>query len=148
MPPVAMNQPSLAESMAAVQRLSRGESAQLNLGYLFNLNDNVNKTFGQQTVGKVDPGNATRISFGMGISLNPRTSFTLGYKEDFIQKTTTEVNGVNFSSNKLNVGALLLGYNFNLNRNTQANLNLELGVTSDAPDVTLTLSLPYSYRLF
>lgn len=119
-----------------------------NLGYLFNLNDNVNKTFGQQTVGKVDPGNATRISFGMGLSLNPRTSFTLGYKEDFIQKTTTEVNGVNFSSNKLNVGALLLGYNFNLNRNTQANLNLELGVTSDAPDVTLTLSLPYSYHLF
>jgi hypothetical protein len=119
-----------------------------NLGYLFNLNDNVNKTFGQQTVGKVDPGNATRISFGMGLSLNPRTSFTIGYKEDFMQKTTTEINGVNFSSSKLNVGALLLGYNFNLNKKTQVNLNLELGVTSDAPDATLTLSVPYSYHLF
>lgn len=119
-----------------------------NVGYLFNLSDDVNKNFGEQRVGKVDPGDATRISFGMGLSLNPRASFTIGYKHDFIQETETEINGTNFSSSRLDVGALLLGYNFNVKKDMQANLNLELGVTDDAPDVTLTLRLPYSLHMF
>lgn len=119
-----------------------------NLGYLFNLSDDIDKNFGEQRVGKVDPGDATRISFGMGLSLNPRSSFTIGYKHDFIQETRTEINGLDFSSSRLDVGALLLGYNFNVKKDMQANLNLELGVTDDAPDVTLTLRLPYSLHLF
>jgi hypothetical protein len=119
-----------------------------NLGYLFNLSDDIDKNYGEQRVGKVDPGDATRISFGMGLSLNPRASFTIGYKHDFIQETRTEINGVNFSSSRLDVGSLLLGYNFNVKKNMQANLNLELGVTDDAPDVTLTLRLPYSLHMF
>jgi len=119
-----------------------------NVGYLFNLSDDVDKNFGEQRVGKVDPGDATRISFGMGLSLNPRASFTIGYKHDFIQETRTEINGTNFSSSRLDVGALLLGYNFTVKKDMQANLNLELGVTADAPDVTMTLRLPYSLHLF
>ena len=119
-----------------------------NVGYLFNLDDDIDKNFGEQRVGNVDPGDVTRISFGMGLSLNPRASFTIGYKHDFIQKTETEINGKNFSSSRLDVGALLLGYNYNVNKNMQANLNLELGVTDDAPDVILTLRLPYSLHLF
>ena len=119
-----------------------------NVGYLFNLDDDIDKNFGEQRVGNVDPGDVTRISFGMGLSLNPRASFTVGYKHDFIQKTETEINGKDFSSSRLDVGALLLGYNYNVNKNMQANLNLELGVTDDAPDVILTLRLPYSLHLF
>jgi len=119
-----------------------------NIGYLFNLSDDIDKNFGEQRVGKVDPGDATRISFGMGLSLNTRASFTIGYKHDFIQETKTEINGTNFSSSSLDVGALLLGFNFNAKKNMQANLNLELGVTRDAPDVILTLRLPYSLHLF
>lgn len=116
-----------------------------NLGYLWNIEDDVDKTFGQQTIGKVDPGDAIRLSFGMGYAVNPRASFTLGYKHDFIQETDTEINGVRLSTSSLDVGAMLLGYGFQLTDQAAVNLNLELGVTADAPDVVMTLRLPYTF---
>lgn len=116
-----------------------------NLGYLWNIEDDVDKTFAQQTIGKVDPGDAIRLSFGMGYAVNPRASFTLGYKHDFIQETDTEINGVRLSTSSLDVGAMLLGYGFQLTDQAAVNLNLELGVTADAPDVVMTLRLPYTF---
>ena len=83
-----------------------------NLGYLYTIKDDVNETFNDQTIGEVDPGDAYRVSFGMAYSINERSSFTLGYKHDFIGETDTEVNGVTLSSNSLDVGSLLLGYSF------------------------------------
>ncbi|WP_206609475.1 transporter [Thiohalobacter thiocyanaticus] len=116
-----------------------------NLGYLWHIKDDVDKTFGEQTLGEVDPGDAVRLSFGMGYSINPRASFTLGYKHDFIQETDTEINGVKLSTSSLDVGAMLLGYGFQLTDRAAVNLNLELGVTADAPDMVMTLRLPYSF---
>lgn len=119
-----------------------------NLGYLFNLGKDVNQTFGDaaldtaQSIGAVDPGDTLRVSFGMGYSLNERASFTLGYKEDFIAETDTEINGVSFSARSLNVGSLLLGWAYLLNSRVTTDLNLELGMTKDAPDVQLTLRVP------
>ncbi len=108
----------------------------------------MNKTFNDQTIGEVDPGDAFRMSFGMAYSINERSSFTLGYKHDFIDETTTEVNGVDFSSSSLSVGSLLLGYSFQVNSYSSVNLNLELGVTDDAPDVLMTLRVPFVLDLF
>ena len=119
-----------------------------NFGYLFHLPDDVDKTFNGQTIGEVDPGDAFRMSFGMAYSINERSSFTLGYKHDFIDETTTEVNGVDFSSSSLSVGSLLLGYSFQVNNYSSVNLNLELGVTDDAPDVLMTLRVPFVLDLF
>jgi hypothetical protein len=119
-----------------------------NVGYFFHLPDDVNETFNDQTIGEVDPGDALRLSFGMAYSINERSSFTLGYKHDFIDDTTTEVNGVEFSSSSLSVGALLLGYSFQVNEYSSVNLNLELGVTEDAPDVLMTLRAPFALKLF
>lgn len=116
-----------------------------NLGYLWHLEDNVGKTFGDQTIGEVDPGDAVRLSFGMGYAINPRASFTLGYKHDFIEATDTEINGVSLSASSLDVGAMLLGYGFQLTERAGVNLNLELGVTADAPDVVMSLRLPYTF---
>lgn len=123
-----------------------------NIGYLINLEKDVDKTFVQivedtgdivaQTVGNVDPGNGLRVSFGMGYSLNERTSLTLGYKHDFIDETDFQVNGVTTSSEDLDVGSLLLGWGFSLTNRVATNLNLELGITQDAPDVLLTLRVP------
>lgn len=118
-----------------------------NVGYLINLEDDVDKVIGEATVGDVDPGNAFRFSFGMAYSINERASFTLGYKHDVIQATRTEVNGVNTSSSSLDVGALLVGFGFQLNTQLAMNLNLELGVTADAPDVLLTVRVPMGIEL-
>ena len=119
-----------------------------NLGYLYTVEDDVGESFNDQNIGNVDPGDAYRVSFGMAYSINERTSFTLGYKHDFIGETDTEVNGVTLSSNTLDVGSLLLGYSFQFDENLAANLNLELGVTADAPDVLVTFRMPFLVDVF
>ncbi|MFO7648847.1 transporter [Halomonas campaniensis] len=126
-----------------------------NLGYTYNLSDTVDRAVGDDIfVGKVDPGDAVRVSFGMAYAINPRTSFTLGYKNDFIGKTRTEYfdpttgRSTTQSSSTLNVGALLLGWSYQLNQDTAINLNLEFGVTDDAPDTVLTLRIPFGMDLF
>lgn len=125
-----------------------------NLGYVFNLEDNVNEPVGDIFVGDVDPGDAVRLSFGMAYSINPRTSFTLGYKNDFIGKTKTQFfdpdagGTTTQSSTTLNVGSLLLGWSYQLNQDVSVNLGLELGVTEDAPDTMLTLRMPFGMDAF
>src|SRR3546814_10184716 len=74
-----------------------------NFGYFFHLPEDVDKTFNDQTIGEVDPGDAFRLSFGMAYSINERSSFTLGYKHDFIDETETEVNGVDLTAPSLSV---------------------------------------------
>lgn len=120
-----------------------------NLGYDFNLKDNVNKTFSvsgsqPQTVQEVDPGDAFRMSFGMAYAINQAASFTVGYKADFIQSTDTVINGTRLSSSRLKLGSMLLGFGYRMSDQVSANVNLELGITADAPDVTMTLRVPYS----
>src|SRR3546814_17264782 len=78
------------------------------------------------------------MSFCMAYSINERSSFTLGYKHDFIGETESEVNGVDLTAPSLSVGSLLLGYSFQVNNYASTNLNLELGITDDAPDVLMT----------
>jgi hypothetical protein len=43
---------------------------------------------------------------------------------------------------------LLLGYSFQFNDYASTNLNLELGVTEDAPDVLMTLRVPFVLDLY
>ncbi|WP_227369276.1 transporter [Halomonas sp. M20] len=125
-----------------------------NVGYLFNLKDDVDERVGPVDVGEVDPGDALRLSFGMAYSINERAAFTLGFKNDFIDETETELLDVTTGassrqeSSTLNVGALLLGWSYQVNRDTALNLALELGVTEDAPDTLLTLRVPFGMNAF
>ena len=119
-----------------------------NVGYLFNIEDDINKTFGDQTIETIDPGDAFRLSFGMAFSVNPRASFSLGYKHDFIGETETTINGVSLTSSSLDVGALLVGFSYRITDRVSTNLNLELGVTADAPDALMTLRVPMTFGLF
>ncbi|WP_299234787.1 transporter [uncultured Halomonas sp.] len=134
-----------------------------NLGYVFHLEDSVNQSLSgldanedplNVVVGDVDPGDAVRLSFGMAYSINPRTSFTLGYKNDFIGKTKTDYVNVDtgtttsVQSQTLNVGSLLLGWNYSLNSDVNINVGLELGITEDAPDTTLTFRMPIGMNVF
>lgn len=120
-----------------------------NLGYLFNIKDDVNVMIGEasdagaQTIGTVDPGDAFRISFGMAYSINETASFTLGFKNDWIQATETEINGAKVSSSRLNIGSMLMGFSFQVTPDKGVNLNLEFGITDDAPDMLITFRMPF-----
>lgn len=126
-----------------------------NLGYLYNIKEDVNDSITEDIrIGDVDPGNAIRLSFGMAYSINTRSSFTLGFKNDFIDNTKTEfINPENGStttqsSRSLNIASLLLGWSYQVSPRTSVSLNLELGVTDDAPDTLLTLRAPFGLNMY
>ncbi len=119
-----------------------------NLGYTWSLADDIDKVIGSEKIGNVDPGDSVGFSLGLALAINEELSFTVGYQHDFIQETTTESNGKDFSSTALDVGSLLLGTTLRLSDRAGLNLNAALGITEDAPDVQITLSVPYRFDLF
>mgnify|MGYP006287390869 CR=1 FL=1 len=125
-----------------------------NIGYVYNMAENVDKVIGSgdaaRRIGEVDPGDSLRFSFGMAVSLNPRASFNIGYKHEFIDGTDSEIGSVDLapvdtSTSDLQVGSLLFGLSHKTGARSSLNVNLEVGATADAPDVALTVSLPWSF---
>lgn len=113
-----------------------------NLGYLWNIGTDINKTVGGNYIGHVNPGDAVRASVGMGIALNDKTSLALGYSHDYVFKTTSEIDGVQQNASSLNVGVLNLGANYKVSDWTQVNFTVGVGVTDDAPDISLLARVP------
>nr|WP_305907629.1 transporter [Methylomarinum sp. Ch1-1]MDP4520396.1 transporter [Methylomarinum sp. Ch1-1] len=107
-----------------------------NLSYSYNAETNEN-------VGKVDPGDAVGLSFGMGFALNARSSFSLGYSHKHVFES--EINGQTVNGSELDIGQLLIGYSFRFTPKTNINLSLGIGTTEDAQDIKLNLRLPMTF---
>lgn len=119
-----------------------------NIGYLWNIEDDVDQTIAGVVVGGVDPGDSVRTSFGMGYGINERASFSIGYQHDFIMGTKTELDGAWSTGDRLDVGALSLGANYQVSDSTAVSLNVLAGVTEDAPDVRIILRIPIATSIF
>lgn len=112
-----------------------------NLGYMFNFERDIGGT-----VGEIDPGDSVSASFGMGFSINERSSFSLGYSHDTVFKT--EQNGNNIpNSQVLQVGVLNIGYAYTITPKVNLNFNIGAGLTDDAPDARLMLRVPIAFDL-
>lgn len=104
----------------------------------------MNTTQGQVNLGDVDPGDVFGFNFGMGLALNERSSFSLGYDGASVGKT--KINGADaINASRIQLGTLLLGYSQRLNNTTSLGLTVGVGVTRDTPDVTLGLRLPMAF---
>ncbi len=112
------------------------------IGYLWNIKDSVDRQFGDVFIGDVDPGDSIALSFGLGLGLNEDLSVSLGFKVDFVGRTTTEINGVEEDSDSLTVGSFFVGGAYNLNPWLGVNLTTEIGATEDAPDARIILRMP------
>lgn len=106
------------------------------LNYMWNVAKDVGGDFGE-----IDPGDAYGFNFGMGLALNERASFSMGYEHSIISRTKREGEVLPGQVN-IHVGTFQLGYSYRLTDKTNFNLALGLGVTEDAPDVQLTLKTP------
>lgn len=122
-----------------------------NFGYLWNVGDDVDVTVGTPIPGgnavritHVDPGDAVRISLGMGLALNERASFSLGYQHDFIWGTETETSAGNRKSESLSVGSISFGVNYQMTENVALNATLTAGITEDAPNMRFMIRTPIS----
>jgi len=113
-----------------------------NLSYFAHLARDIDQQEGEILIGRVDPGDAIGASIGFGFSLNPRFSFSLGYKHSYIFPTSTQLNDITEDSDELQVGALLFGLSYLLNDRFSLNGNFEFGVTGDAPDMRFVMRAP------
>ena len=99
---------------------------------------------GPEDLGKIQPGGVFGFNFGMGLGLNEKSSFSVGYDHSSVGKTlqngTAAADGV-----RLQLGTLLLGYSYRLNPQRTLSVSLGAGLTRDTPDVTLTVRMPITF---
>ena len=99
---------------------------------------------GPEVLGSVHPGGIFGFNFGMGLALNDKSSFSIGYDHASIGKT--KLNGqVAPDSVRVQLGTLLLGYSLRLSSQRTLSLSLGAGLTRDTPDLSLTLRVPMSF---
>ena len=113
--------------------------------YLHNFaRDNVSRTVlngEKEFLGTIAPGAIFGFNFGMGLALNEKSSFSLGYDHSSVGRT--KHNGLVVpGSVRTQLGTLLLGYSYRLSKTTSLSVAVGAGLTRDTPDVSLTVRLP------
>ncbi|BAL95361.1 hypothetical protein [Rubrivivax gelatinosus] len=99
---------------------------------------------GPEWLGRVSPGAILGFNFGMGLALNERSSFSIGYDHSSVGRT--RVNGrASDASVRVELGTLLLGYSLRLSPQRTLNVSLGAGLTRDTPDLTLTVRVPTNF---
>jgi Putative MetA-pathway of phenol degradation len=117
------------------------------LGYLWHIPRDIDRNVGGALIGRVDPGDAISGNIGFGFALNPRFSFSLGYRHSYIFPTTTEIGPSIERSNRAQVGSFNFGMSYRLSPRQSVNIAVEMGATADAPDLGVTLRFPLSVGL-
>lgn len=116
--------------------------------YLHNFaRDNVSRTVlngEKEFLGTISPGPIIGFNFGMGLALNEKSSFSLGYDHSSVGRTRHNGEVVP-GSVRTQLGTLLLGYSYRLSKTTSLSLAVGAGLTTDTPDVSLTVRLPMTF---
>lgn len=110
--------------------------------YIYQFDEDIDRTIGGAFVGNVDPGDAVSANIGFGFALNPRFSYSLGYRHSSIFATRSEIEDTIQRSSSLQIGSFALGMSYRVTERQFLNLGFEFGVTEDAPDVSLSVRLP------
>lgn len=116
--------------------------------YLHNFaRDNVSRTVlngEKEFLGTIAPGPIIGFNFGMGLALNEKSSFSLGYDHSSVGRTKRNGEIVP-GSVRTQLGTLLLGYSYRLSKTTSLSVAVGAGLTTDTPDVSLTVRLPMTF---
>jgi uncharacterized coiled-coil protein SlyX len=122
------------------------------LGYTHNFGRNVDTLIPPVRIERVEPGDAVSGSFGLGVSLNQRTSFNLGYAHSWVFGTETRTRlidpgmedpgPITQTSRDLQLGRFLFGVTYRLNNRANLNWAVELGATDDATDLRTVIRIP------
>lgn len=128
------------------------------LGYTINLARDIDRMIGTTLIERVKPGDTPAASLGIALSLNPRTSLSLGYGHSWSMGTkmrfrTANSNGVlgdvtRSTTRDLQLGRFLFGVSYRTSPSTTINWSLEMGATQDATDLRTTLRIPLTFAIF
>jgi hypothetical protein len=98
----------------------------------------------REFLGEVKPGDVFGFNFGMGLALNEKASFSLGYDHNSVGRMH-QGGRVIPGSVRMQLGTLLLGYSYRLSSQRTLSVSVGAGLTRDTPDVTLMVRMPFSY---
>jgi hypothetical protein len=129
------------------------------IGYTYNFPNSPNTVIGPALIERVWPGGEPSASAGIAISLNPRTSISLGYAHTWVLGTKSRLRTFNTQTGEYNdpttqktrdlqLGRFLFGVSYRVNPRTTINWSIEAGVTDDATDLRTTLRIPLTFDLF
>jgi len=117
------------------------------LSYQYNIKRSdvtMNTTTGPVALGEVAPGGVIGFNFGMGLALNDRSSFSLGYDHSSVARTKINGNPA-LNSVRTELGTLLLGYSHRIDKDRSLNVSVGVGATRDTPDVQLAVRMPVTF---
>jgi hypothetical protein len=94
--------------------------------------------------GHIQTGDAFGLDLGAVLAVSPETSITFGLAQDF--RGRTQLDGVGAPGTDTVASTLQLGFDRVLTRRLLFDLTLGVGLTRDAPDYAIQISLPYRFR--
>jgi hypothetical protein len=99
---------------------------------------------GPTDIGTIQPGGVFGFNFGMGLGLNEKSSFSIGY--DHASVAPIKQNGTSAADSvRVQLGTLLLGYSYRISNQQTLSVSLGAGLTRDTPDVSLTVRMPVTF---
>lgn len=120
------------------------------LSYTYNIPRNFANVSTTTTAepGRVAPGNAVTIGGGTAFALNARISMTFSFDESFIGSTRIRPAGAPWQTvvgSSENAAVLNVGLSYAKSRSVTIVTNLGIGVTKDAPNVDLSVTVPTTF---
>jgi hypothetical protein len=98
----------------------------------------------QELLGTIAPGDVLGVNFGMGLAINDKSSFSLGFDHSTVGKT--EQDGVVVpGSVRTQLSTLLFGYSYRFSPKLSLSVSVGAGLTRDTPDMSLTVRLPMTF---
>jgi len=118
------------------------------LSYLFNFKrDNVMRRVqggAEENLGSMDAGDILGFNFGIGLALNEKTSFSVGYDHNSVGRTRQ--NGAPLpGSVRTQLGTLLFGLTYRFSNKRTLSVAVGAGLTRDTPDIALTVRYPFTF---
>jgi hypothetical protein len=97
-----------------------------------------------EPAGRIQMGDAVGLDLGAVLAVSPVTSVTFGLSQEF--RSRTQINGIGVPGTDTTAASLQLGFDRVLTPKLLLDLTLGVGLTRDAPDYSLQVSLPYRFR--
>ena len=107
-----------------------------NLGYVLNFPTHLNGL-------SINPGNSFEYSAGIAYALNYNLSFNGSFEQIFIGES--ETNGTRVKGSRLVVANLKAGLTYAITRQLAVDFTVGSGLTEDSPDLTVSVSVPYTF---
>lgn len=108
----------------------------------------ISNTVGTITPGTVALGDVYQYGVGMAFALNRRMSISTSYSQSIAGRAKTRADGADWQpvvGSDANAASFNFGVTYGLNPRETLVTNLGIGLTQDAPNVMLSVSVPYSF---